>query len=856
MIHLHLHTSYSLWDGYGDVDEYKDYVGSLPFALTEHNNMFSYIKFKRAGLNCYAGVELGILDNSAHITLLAKNERGFARLNQLTAIPKKERGLSHVFDEEYANDIIILTGCCKTYFNSEERRLELLEYFRRGFDIVVECVMYPNFEHIFIPNLQFAKQNGLPFVFTNDVHFLRKEHWIYNDIVNCINSKAKFNDPERFRYDTGIFFMNEDEFIKRCEGFGIERTDVLRSFKEAERVISRAYNGMPQVKALTFDIGLREYIAQNKVRDIDKKYERQLEREIEIIERKGYKDVFILAKEILKLINENGIVTNYGRGSASASLVSYVLGITHVAPFLYNLDFGRFINEYRNDLPDIDIDVPSRKRDYITTLIQEKYGQNVTRLHTLARFSVTTIASDLSRVFDIDYEAKSVDNREFVVRNNLYEYVKALEGKPRHSGTHPAGLCFGENIASVFANVDTEDSTYLNLTKIDILGSGTMDIIQTYYERDGINYIMEFDTFKIKEEEIDICGVGKAGVFQVEGESCGMVTDLIKPKRIGQMIDVTALARAPSLANETHLVYHQYRAPSFMKELFPETRGVIIYQEQLLEILRNFTSFDGEKIEQTRRIISKLKVDEFERVLGEIKQELLYHFNPVETEQLIHHIEDSAQYMFNKAHATSYAHLTFLTAKLKRDDYAKYVTYYLNAIDDDERRMRIIAEAKQRGVFVHLPKLTMASEYNDDFAMLRDGNVYITDKAMKFRARKDVSKLLREYAEKMLQSRKTFGFYPFRIHSDIKRYKRKYIFTPLTEGSGTFVTLCYVVSFYPNDNECIVTDGYSVIKCYIRDSRINEVIRNSEKTKNTIVVKIERKPGYKDTIIAARVLDV
>lgn len=855
MIHLHLHTSYSLWDGYGDVEEYLEHASDRCFVLTEHNNMFSYIKFKKAGLNCYAGVELSILDNYAHITLIAKNERGYARLNQLTMIDRKRRGLDVVFDEEYKEDIIYLTGCTKTYFNTDERRFEILQYIEKGFDVVVECVIYPHFEHIFMPNLYFAKKMGIPFVLTNDVHFLRKEHWLYNDIVNCINSKAKFNDENRFRYDTSIYLMREDEFIEKCAQYGIDKEDVLQSFKNAERVVERAYNGIPKVQPIKYDVSLRDYIKQNAFRKIEREYESELKKEIELIERKGFSDVFILTNEIVKRLRQEGILMNYGRGSAAGSLVSYVLGITHVHPKLYKLDFSRFINEYRNDYPDIDIDVPSKKRDYVEQIVREMFQDNVTRLNTLARFTSVSLANDLSRVFDYNYEAKTVDYRTFIVENKLYEIVTALEGKPRHAGTHPAGFCFGQNIAKTFANIDMEDASFLNLIKLDFLGLSTMDIIQTYYEKDNINYIEELDTYKIHDLEIQTSDVGTAGVFQFEAESCSKVADLINPNNISGVIDVISLSRAPSLSNNAHIRYCKMDMDEFMKELLPETRGVLIYQEQLLELLRKYSSMNAEEIERARKIISKLKVEEFEQILDRIRQDFLQHFSPMQTEMLIRSIENSAQYMFNKAHATSYGHLTFLTMYLKMIDYAKYVAYYINSIDDDERIMRVIAEARTKGVRVHLPKITMANQYTDDKAMLINGQIYLTDKCIKFRSKKDHNKIVSEYAEKIINNKKTFGFYPFRLHDDIKEYRKRFVYASLKQGYGTFVTLCYVVSFYPYSSECVITDGYSVVKCYIADGRLNEIIRNSEKMKTTLIVKIRREPGKKDTILNAKVYE-
>ncbi len=867
MIHLHLHTSYSLWDGYGDIEEYKEFYETnewfknSAFALTEHNTLYSYIKFRREGFNCYAGVELSILNNLHHITLLAKNERGYTRLNELVTIPQRQRDFSVVFDENYKDDILYLTGCVKTYFNNEARRNEILQLIDRGFDIVVEAVIYPNFEHIFIPLIDFAVKNGLRYVLTNDVHFLKKEHWIYNDIINCINSKSKFNDANRFRYDTGVYFMNEDEFIEKCGLFGIDKKIVLDSFKNSENIVESLYNKIPEVADIYiegYDGDFDSYIKANIYRNIENKYKKDFENEVNMIKSKKFDKVFVLTNEIVKLLRENKILTGYGRGSSAASLVAYVLGITHVHPKIYNLDITRFINEHRNDLPDIDIDVPSNKREYVEHLIKKKFGDNVTRLHTLNRFTSVSLSNALARIFDYNYEAKSVNHMEFIVENKLYEYVKALEGKPAFAGTHPAGLCFGNDIAKKFIHIDMDDAMYLNLVKIDFLGLSTMDVIQSYYEKEGINWIEKFDTLKMKDVELDIVNIGTAGIFQMEAESCSIVTNMVKPKNINETIHVLALSRAPTLANSAHIKYVKYQEPNILKDLFPETRGVMLYQEQLLELLRKYTFFSSEKVEKARKIISKLKVDEFENIMKDFSNDAKMHFNQLELATIINAIQNSAEYLFNKSHATAYAHLTYLTAYLKKIDYIGYITHYINCIDDDEKLIRIISEAKNKKVMIHLPKIVLSKLYSkvDDKAIRIGDEIYLTDKVIKFRAKVDVMKIFKEYIEKMIEYKKTFGFYPFRIHNDIKTYSKRFIYCPLNHNvNGSFVSLCYVVSYNPHSKTALITDGYTVKKCYVFDDRTGEVLRNSEKTKNTVIVKIERKYGYKDTILKAKTLN-
>jgi len=255
-------------------------------------------------------------------------------------------------------------------------------------------------------------------------------------------------------------------------------------------------------------------------------------------------------------------------------------------------------------------------------------------------------------------------------------------------------------------------------------------------------------------------------------------------------------------------------------------------------------------LEFARKAISKLKRDDFELVMQKFIQNAdTFELKRDDVQTLVGHIRDSAEYLFNKGHAAAYGCLAYLTMYLKQNYYLDYVRHYINASDNNIHIMKIIAEAKQKGYLVHLPKLTYIYD-TDDKCIVKDGQLFLTDKCIKFRNKTNPTGVLNEYVEKMSNPKKMYEFYPFRIYDVIKKYRQKYIYLPLTSDDIVYVTLAYVVQFNAQNRECYVTDGITVKKLFVTDERLFEVIRNAEKTKNVLMLKIHEK-----TIMRARVYD-
>lgn len=837
MIHFHVHTSYSLSDAYGDVAELSWY--EKPFVVTEHDNLYSYIKLRRAGIDARAGVELSFTGGRDHITLVAKDEKGFAILNQLVEVPTQYRTLQTVFRDEYKEHLIYLSGDAHTYFATFNRLCLLRDYRKEGYDVVVEIPVVPHNDYLINLLLHFAKEHDLPFIFTNDVHYPAKEYWIYCDIVLCVNSKKRFTNPNRRRHDTSLYLMNADEFLEKCNTYGIDKADVYRSFETAERYIQQTYGGMPAIEMVDveqYDGDFMQYVLENQYHPVPS--QEALQHEVNIITRKGYDKVFVLTHKLVKMIREKGIVTGYGRGSSAASVTAYVLGITHVNPILYKLDFSRFINEYRNDLPDIDIDIPARRRLQVEEAVCSAYGDNVTKLDVLVRYTATTAKNDIASYADglpISHE----------------EAVEGLVGKPRHKSEHPAGLCFGKDIARTFSYIDVEDASFLNLVKVDILGLDTLDILQAYKDEDGRELLEEFSSDKLKTMSVDLAQVGTAGIFQLQGYECNKVTQYLNPRTIDDVINTVALSRAPALAQKAHVRYATYSAPNIMKDLLPETRGVVLFQEQVTRILRDVGHFSMEECEQARRALSKLRENEFSEFIRLFRERAQFDYNESELNTIISSIKDSASYLFNKAHATAYTHLTYVLLYLKQENPALFTARYINAVNDDTAIAYLIADVRRKGVTVYLPKITRAYEYafhEGKRAYATDGEVWLTAEVMSLKRATRVDDIIADYAHKLAHARKTFAFYPFHIHDEIRKYAERYVYAPLGTNGSTYVTLAYVVNYNPA-GKCTVTDGDTVATLRVYEPNVMEVLRCADKTKATLVLKVSQ-----DVITRAKTL--
>ncbi len=622
--HLHVHTEYSLLDGAARI---KDLIvrvkelGMESVAITDHGVMFGVIEFykeaKANGIKPIIGCEVytaartrhdkdAELDRrQGHLVLLAKNDAGYHNLMKIVSAGYvegyyyKPRVDKEVLSQ-YSEGIIALSGCLAgevqhrflngDYEGGKKEALELLSIFGEG-NFYLELQDQGLEEEMRILPLmkQLHDETGIPFVATNDVHYVNREDAEAHDILLCIQTATSIDDENRMRFPNDQFYLkSEDEMRKifaaipeACDNtvkiaemcnVEIEFGNLhLPEFKAPDGKENREYlhelceSGMSERYGIT-----RASSAEECMVNGINLYER-LDYEFSVIEKMGYVEYFLIVWDFINYAKQNGIVVGPGRGSAAGSIVAYALRITDIDPIKYGLLFERFLNPDRVSMPDIDIDFCYERRGEVINYVIDKYGADkVAQIITFGTLKAKAVVRDVGRALNLSYAetdavAKAIpfalnmtidkaldmnpelrdkyENDEAV--RKVIDMSRALEGMPRHASTHAAGIVISKNsineyvplylaekgISTQFTMTAIEE---LGLLKMDFLGLRTLTIIRDALEMIEQNHgvkinfaDMEYDDHKVYEE---ISAGNTKGIFQLES---GGMTQFMKNLRPG-----------------------------------------------------------------------------------------------------------------------------------------------------------------------------------------------------------------------------------------------------------------------------------------------------------------------------------
>lgn len=493
--------------------------------------------------------------------------------------------------------------------------------------------------------------------------------------------------------------------------------------------------------------------ASLKKKELDQKYKDRLDYELEVIKRLNFTDYFLIVYEIVKGAKELGVKSGPGRGSAAGSLVVYLLGITCVDPVKYNLLFERMLNPSRASLPDIDLDFSDR--DKVVAFIYERFGKNkCVPIGTWSYYQIKSAIDDAARVLDLPYEdaallkkkiphdIESLDDafrtpeiqtfmQEYGRKYNnqtilpeVFEFAKILEGRIRHLGTHAAGIVISdkpigaelplwkiENTGDVVTqwHKDTVDS--LGYLKIDVLGLSNLTIIQ--------------DTIRLIGQEIDIDALDLAdkkvyqefgkgntvGIFQLESPDTVGILKGIKVTKFADIYNITSVIR-PGLDREGYIDNHndptkvKYIIPQ-LEDIFSETHGILLYQEQVMQITMKCAGFSPSDADNIRKIIAKEKgegIDKWEKKF--VDGCIANNISEADTKKLWKMIFDCRSYLFNKSHACAYSFISYQTMWLKTHYPLQFLTSCLNTFND----VKYVKEAERLGIKVLPPDVNKSKE--------------------------------------------------------------------------------------------------------------------------------------------------
>lgn len=703
-VHLHFHTAYSLLDGACRIDDVMTRAQELQMpavAMTDHGVVYGAVEFykkaKAHGIKPIIGCETYIAKGSRHdktpgrnsggnhFVLLAENEEGYYNLIRLISLAHLE-GFYYKprIDKEllskYHKGLIGMSACLKgevAQHITNDRIDKAVEAAGEFADIMGPDHFYLEMEDHGMPEQkkvnrgmpEVAKKAGLPLVATNDVHYLRKEHYEAHDIMLCLQTQTVFSDPNRMRYAATDLYMKSAE--EMWDLFGeipeaLENTVKIADMCNFDMQIGGELHfpiyELPKGKSQKEHLlelakqGLRERYG---IEDIDnpKKGEedicKRFEYELGIIERTGFINYFLVVSDFIRFARKSKIPVGPGRGSGAGSVVAYCLGITGIDPLHYNLIFERFLNPERVSPPDFDIDFCQNRRGEVIEYVKDKYGrENVAQIITFGTLGAKTVIRDIGRVLEIpfvdcDRLAKMIPDDpnmtlDLALKLNpdfkkacetepnaqrIMKYAHVLQGLPRNPGTHAAGVVIGEKplIELIPLALDKEKQTVtqfemkpieaIGLLKMDFLGLKTLTMIQEAVDNikatSGTD--LDMDTLPMDDQKtFDLLNRGDTvGVFQVESRGMRDLLRRIGLTKFEDLIAMIALFRPGPMnmlddyVNRKHGKVKIEYDHPLLEPILKETYGVMLYQEQVQQAANVLAGFSLGQGDILRRAMGK-----------------------------------------------------------------------------------------------------------------------------------------------------------------------------------------------------------------------------------------------------------
>jgi len=804
-IHLHVHSHYSLLDGLSQIDHLVNFAkadGATAIALTDHGVMYGAVEFyqkcHKAGIKPIIGMEAYVAPGSRldknyvkgektshHLVLLAKNNAGYKNLLKLTSIAHLEGyyykpRIDWELLTKHHEGLIAMTACLggeisqliiKEHLDrARQRILDYQDLFGRD-NFYLEIQSHPNLEMQTKVNKQlisFSQELGVPLVATNDAHYAGRDDAEAQDILLCLQNKAKKDEPNRMSMLDGDYSLRSSremmELFKETPE-AIENTVKIAEACQVEIELGKiqlpffdvpeGFDGNSYLRHLCLAGFVKRY--GKTFDESNQVYRDRLDYELEVVTKMGWPSYFLIVADFINWAKDNKIVVGPGRGSAAGSLVCYLIGITNLCPIKYDLLFERFLNPERISMPDIDTDFADTGRGRVIEYVQRKYGyDHVAQIITFGTMAARAAIRDVGRVLDYPYDycdkiSKSIPMFTTLTKalaevpefKAIYEEPDArkiidmalkLEGVARHSSIHACGVlitkdALTENVPVQYASSDdkslvsqyslhpTED---LGLLKMDFLGLKNLTIIESAIRIIKNTRGLEIDIDQIpldSAQAFELFQMGETtGVFQFESSGMKRYLRDLKPTEIEDIIAMVALYRPgpmewiPDYINGKHgRKKLQYLHPK-LEPILRRTYGVAIYQEQVMQMARDLAGFTMGQADVLRKAMGKKIV----KLLEEQKQKFIDGCvkNGIASElaqTIFTFIEPFAGYGFNRSHAACYALVAYQTAYLKANWPAEFMAALLTSDQGDTDRITIeIEECRNMGLTVLPPNINQS----------------------------------------------------------------------------------------------------------------------------------------------------
>ena len=717
-----------------------------------------YRAARAAGINPILGCEVYVAPGSRfdreagsgddryyHLVLLAENNQGYSNLMKIVSkgfvegfYYKPRVDLSLL--EKYHEGIIALSACLAgevarfitrgMYEDAKKAALRYQDIFGKGnFFLELQDHGIPEQQNVNQQLLKMHRETGIELVATNDVHYTLAEDAQPHDVLLCLQTGKKLADEDRMRYEGGQYYVKSSEEMERLFPYAPEALE--NTHKIAQRCHVEIEFGVTKLPKFDVPEGYTswEYLNELCFKGLEERYQpvteelkERLNYELSTIRNMGYVDYFLIVWDFIKYARDHDIMVGPGRGSAAGSLVAYTLGITQLDPIRYDLLFERFLNPERVSMPDIDVDFCFERRQEVIDYVRRKYGDDcVVQIVTFGTLAARGVIRDVGRVMDLPYAqvdtiAKMIPqelnitidkalqmNPEFKKAyeeqkeiHDLIDTAKRLEGLPRHTSMHAAGVVISQkdvseyvplsrasdgSIVTQFTMTTLEE---LGLLKMDFLGLRTLTVIQNavhLIEQDaGVKLDMQHIDYNDKKV-LDSLGTGRSdGVFQLESAGMKNFMKELKPQSLEDVIAGISLYRPGPMDFIPQYIRGKNRPDTIkydcpqLEPILKPTYGCIVYQEQVMQIVRNLAGYTLGRSDLVRRAMSKKKA----AVMEKERQNFVYG-NEEEgvpgciangiSEQTANKIYDDmidfAKYAFNKSHAAAYAVVSYQTAFLK-----------------------------------------------------------------------------------------------------------------------------------------------------------------------------------------------
>ena len=758
-----------------------------------------YRAAREAGINPILGCEVYVAPGSRfdrevgsgddryyHLVLLAENNQGYSNLMKIVSKafvegfyykPRVDLELL----EKYHEGIIALSACLAgevarylargMYEDAKIVALRYQDIFGKGnFFLELQDHGIPEQQTVNQQLLRMHRETGIDLVATNDVHYTMAEDAEPHDVLLCLQTQKKLSDENRMRYEGGQYYVKSPEEMARLFPYALEALE--NTHKIAERCHVEIEFGVTKLPKYDVPDGLTSWEYLNKLcyEGLEQRYhpvteelKKRLDYELSTIKNMGYVDYFLIVWDFIKYARDNDIMVGPGRGSAAGSLVAYTLGITQLDPIRYELLFERFLNPERVSMPDIDVDFCFERRQEVIDYVRRKYGDDcVVQIVTFGTLAARGVIRDVGRVLDMPYAQvdtiakmipqelnitidkalgmnpelrKAYEEQDDIHR--LIDLAKRLEGLPRHTSMHAAGVVISQKDVSEYVPLSrAQDGSIvtqftmttleeLGLLKMDFLGLRTLTVIQNAVKmvEKSTGMLLDMQEIDYNDKKVlDSLGTGRTdGVFQLESAGMKSFMKELKPQSLEDVIAGISLYRPGPMDFIPQYIRGKNRPDTIrydcpqMEPILKPTYGCIVYQEQVMQIVRELAGYTLGRSDLVRRAMSKKKAS----VMAKERQNFVYGnaeegvpgciANGISEEianKIYDEMTDFAKYAFNKSHAAAYAVVSYQTAYLKYYYPVEFMAALMTSVVEMPNKVaEYISVCRQMGIRILPPDI-------------------------------------------------------------------------------------------------------------------------------------------------------